>query len=174
MTVWERECAHAGVNPENISKEFLPVLHLVPKLGLFSLSRHMFSATSASQKNPADSNPVIFSLGSELKPRRPAVLDEWVTRRGVPGAGPCRAPQLAPEGCEHLEALSVKGSGHRWTHASGVKPGSKAPLGSALTGKQSTMKMKSPRSPLFWVLPLVTREFGFDVSFSLWLLLAPV
>lgn len=35
-------------NLENISKESLLVLHLVPKLGLFFLSRCMFSAISAS------------------------------------------------------------------------------------------------------------------------------
>ena len=38
-------------NPEDVSKVFLLILHLVLKLGLFSLSRHMFSAISASQNH---------------------------------------------------------------------------------------------------------------------------
>lgn len=43
-------CVHT-YKSENISEEFLLILHLVPKLDLFSLSLHMFSAILASQNN---------------------------------------------------------------------------------------------------------------------------
>lgn len=69
-------------NPAGTSKVFLLILHLLLKLGLFSPSHHMFPAISTSQnykifkEKNADSHPVIFSLGNQLRPVRPAVLDE--------------------------------------------------------------------------------------------------
>lgn len=50
VCVYAREHMH-GHNPEDTSKVFLLILHVVRKLGLFSLSRHMFSSISVSQNH---------------------------------------------------------------------------------------------------------------------------
>lgn len=133
MTVFESVCTCVSMicvhrrNSENISKVFLWVLHLAPKLGLFSLSGHTSPAISASQNHKvfkgetAEANPVIFSLGNQLRPIGPALLDEWATRRQVPGCLPARGAQLAPEGLDDLQVLSLKDSGSSSIHTSGVK-----------------------------------------------------
>lgn len=97
-------CVHRH-NSENIFKVFLLVLHLIPKVGLYSLSCHKFSAILVSrnhkmfkEKKNADANPVIFSVGDELRPIGPALPDEWATRRRfleAPSAGRHGLPRRA-------------------------------------------------------------------------------
>lgn len=90
-----------GCNPESFSKVFLPALHLVPNWVYFlfpaigSLQFQLLKTIKClRKKTPANSNSIIFSVKSKLRPIRPAALDEWATRCQVPGGCPGhRSPQ---------------------------------------------------------------------------------
>lgn len=124
-------------DPESFSQVFLLALHLVPNLVCFLFSavcslqfQLLKTLTKCSRKkNPANSNPVICSLGSKQRPIR---LDERAAGCWVPGCCPGhQSPQAALGALLHF-LQRARGTG-QLTHQL-LKPDNNS-LGTAFTGE---------------------------------------